>query len=201
MRKQEAAETYPRTREAWRKWLAKNHKAMHGVWVIYDKASTGRQQLTYADAVEEALCFGWIDSTVNAIDEERYRQYFTPRKPTSVWSAPNKKRVARLTAEGAMHESGLKCIEVARLNGSWETLDAVEALVVPPDLLLALAREPDADRNFAGMSPSARKAYLYWVNGAKGEQTRAKRIASVTSLAARNVKSRFDEKPPEKRNQ
>jgi len=183
-------EVYPRTRTAWRRWLAKNHKDCSGVWLIYDKASTGRQKLPYGDAVEEALCFGWVDSTVRGIDAGRYMQYFAPRKPKSVWSGPNKERVARLIDQKQMRPAGFASIEIAKQNGSWETLDSVEAMVIPEALAAALAEVPVAEANFAGFSPSSRKGYLYWINAGKSAETRAKRIAETVALSAVNRKSR-----------
>lgn len=181
---------HPRTRSAWRRWLARNHGELTGIWLVYDKAATGKQKLSYVDAVEEALCFGWIDSTVRGIDDKCYMQYFAPRKPKSVWARTNKDRVARLIEEGAMQEAGLASIELAKRNGAWEALDSVEAMEMPADLGAALREDPVAETNFAAFPASARKAYLYWINAAKGATTRDIRIASVIALAAANQKSR-----------
>lgn len=181
---------HPRTRPAWRRWLARNHAGIAGIWLVYDKAATGKQELSYVDAVEEALCFGWIDSTVRGIDENCYMQYFAPRKPKSVWARTNKDRVARLIDEGAMQEAGLASVEVAKRNGAWEALDSVEAMEMPADLSAALREDPVAETNFAAFPASARKAYLYWINTAKGATTRDTRIAGVIALAAANQKSR-----------
>jgi len=157
---------------------------------VFDKVVTGKQKLSYVDAVEEALCFGWIDSTVRGIDDKCYMQYFAPRKPKSVWARTNKVRVAGLIERGAMHEAGLASIELAKRNGAWESLDSVEAMAMPEALTAALRADPVAETNFAAFPASARKAYLYWVNAAKGAMTRDARVAGVVAFAAANQKSR-----------
>lgn len=140
----------------------------------------------YDEAVEEALCFGWIDSIVKSVDEQSYVQLFTPRKPRSSWSRSNKERVERLIAAGRMAAAGLEKIELARRNGSWSNLDSVEALEVPDDLRCALARNRTARENFAKLSPSRKKQLLYRLNGAKRPETRIKRIEEVVAAAAAN---------------
>jgi len=194
---QGAGQVRPPTRAAWRRWLSKNHVSSRGVWLILDKASAGKRRLSlsYVDAVEEALCFGWIDSTARGIDAAHYSQYFAPRKPKSVWSRSNKERVERLAEQRLMTPAGMACIEAAKKNGFWSSLDSIESLEVPDDLAAALAAEPKADRQFALFSPSARKAYLYWVGGAKRPETRARRIAEVVALALKNQKSRHLREP------
>jgi uncharacterized protein YdeI (YjbR/CyaY-like superfamily) len=183
-------EFIPTSRAQWRRWLAKHHLASPGVWLVYHKKASGNPTVSYADAVEEALCFGWIDSQLAPIDDHRYKQVFTPRKPGSVWSKLNKTRVDSLIAAGLMTDAGLARIHAAQADGSWATLDHVEALTTPPDLEKALAAEPKAAMNFAAFAPSCRKAYLYWINGAKRPETREKRIAETVQYAARNVKRR-----------
>src|SRR6266567_5160424 len=121
---------HPKTREAWRAWLAANHAKHRGVWVTFFKQATGKRGLPYADAVEESLCYGWIDSVVKPIDDERYMQLFTPRKAGSGWSRSNQLRVERLLVEGVLAPAGLAVIEAAKRDGSWSKLDAVEDLVV-----------------------------------------------------------------------
>ena len=157
---------------------------------MFDKKSSRPDRLAYGHAVEEALCFGWIDSLVKRLDEERYVQLFTPRKPKSTWSRSNKVRVERLLAEGLMAAAGLASIELAKANGSWESLDAVEAFVMPDDLAKALAAVPGAAEKFAAFAPSQRKAYLHWISQAVRSETRAQRIAKVVELAAANVRAR-----------
>ncbi|HEV2643610.1 MAG TPA: YdeI/OmpD-associated family protein [Candidatus Elarobacter sp.] len=183
-------QVYAPTRAAWRRWLAKNHTRDAGVWLIFDKLIVTGKRLDYAHAVEEALCFGWIDSTLRSLDEKQYMQLFAPRKPKSTWSRVNKERVSRLMADGLMMPPGHASIELAKRNGAWESLDGVESLSVPDDLRQALARNPNAARNFDAFSPSSRKGYLHWLNSAKRPETRASRIAEIVSLSEQNRKSR-----------
>ena len=176
----------PKSRADWRRWLARHHAKAAGVWLVFRK---GRErQITYADAVEEALCFGWIDSVMNPLDDRRYLQLFTPRKARSNWSRLNKTRVERLTAEGLMMPAGLAAVEQAKRTGTWTALDAVEALTLPPEFERALAANATARRTFETFSPSVRKMYLYWITGARREETRAKRIAESVSLIAKGVR-------------
>ena len=183
-------QVYVPDRAAWRRWLAKQHGRSPGIWLVFDKKSSRPDRLAYGHAVEEALCFGWIDSLVKRLDEERYVQLFTPRKPKSTWSRSNKVRVERLLAEGLMAAAGLASIELAKANGSWESLDAVEAFVMPDDLAKALAAVPGAAEKFAAFAPSQRKAYLHWISQAVRPETRAKRIQEVAVLAAAGRKTR-----------
>ena len=183
-------DVYLPTRAAWRRWLSKNHDRARGVWLVHDRKAASTQRLAYADAVEEALCFGWIDSTVRRIDADRYKQLYTPRKPKSVWSRTNRNRVERLIAEGAMTPAGQARVDEAKRNGTWTALEGVEALVVPSDLETALAANPPAQRYFHAFPPSARKAYLYWLNAAKRPDTRARRLQEIVRLAAANRKQR-----------
>ena len=183
-------QVHPKNRAAWRRWLTTHHARSPGIWLVFDRKSSRADRLAYADAVEEALCFGWIDSVVRAVDEARYQQLFTPRKPKSTWSRVNKERIDRLVAQELMAEAGLAAIERAKANGSWSSLDAVEAMEMPDDLAAALARKPKAAANFAAFSPSARKAFLHWVSQAVRAETRAARIAEVVRRAAANEKTR-----------
>src|SRR5512143_2381911 len=147
-------------RATWRAWLEANHAANRGAWLVTWRASSGRQGLDYEAAIEEALCFGWVDSTGGRFDEERGKLYFAPRKARSVWAASNKARIARLTEQGRMAPAGLAAIERAKANGSWETLDAVERLEIPADLGAALEARSPAVTNFAAFPASARKMML-----------------------------------------
>ena len=183
-------QVHPKNRAAWRRWLTTHHARSPGIWLVFDRKTSRADRLAYADAVEEALCYGWIDSIVRAVDETRYQQLFTPRKPKSTWSRVNKERIDRLVTLELMAEAGLAAIERAKANGSWSSLDAVEAMVMPDDLAAALARKPKAAENFASFSPSARKAYLHWVSQAVRAETRAARIAEVVRRATANEKTR-----------
>ena len=182
-------QVHPKTREAWRQWLAKNHATSDGVWFVYFKKTTGNPRVEYGEAVEEALCFGWIDSKSEQIDEERTRMMFTPRNPTSGWSKLNKQRVKRLIEEGRMAQAGLATIKTAKRNGTWTALDAIEALEVPPDLAKALAANKKAKTHFDAFSPSSKKIILLWIQNAKRQKTRDKRVAETVRLAAENLKA------------
>jgi uncharacterized protein YdeI (YjbR/CyaY-like superfamily) len=186
------AQAQPASRAEWRQWLADHHASAPGVWLVYFKKETGHPSVTYPEAVEEALCFGWIDSHPRKLDAERTQLLFTPRKPKSGWSKVNKERLARLEAAGLLMPAGLAAIARAKQNGAWESLDAAEAGTVPDDLAAALAADATAGRNFAAFSPTARKMILTWVLGAKQPATRARRVAETVRLAALNKRANFD---------
>jgi uncharacterized protein YdeI (YjbR/CyaY-like superfamily) len=179
----------PATRDEWRAWLEQNHTRTEGIWFVSYKKSAGKPRVTYEDAVEEALCFGWIDGKAGTVDEERTMLWMSPRKPGSGWSRPNKIRLERLMADGRMAPSGLEKLEAAKRDGSWTLLDAVEALEMPDDLEQALASYPDAARHFAAFPPSARKVILQWITLAKKPETRAARIAEAARQANDNVRA------------
>ena len=177
-------------RETWRAWLEANHASAKGAWLVTRRDRTGRAGLGYEAAVEEALCFGWVDSTAGRVDDERTKLYFAPRKARSAWSASNKARVARLIDEGRMAPPGLAVIEAAKASGDWEILDSVERLEVPDDLEAALAAKPPAAANFAAFPASVRKQHLTWVALARKPETRAARIEAIATAAARNERAR-----------
>lgn len=176
----------PGGRAQWRQWLAEHHGNSPGVWLILRKKHAG-QPLTLDEAVREALCFGWIDSTLRPVDGEKSALKFTPRRPGSIWSRSNKERVESLIAAGLMTEAGQKAIDAAKNDGSWIALDAVEALRVPDDLEKALAADPRARQNFEAFTPSVRKNALWWIESAKRPRTRAERVAETVRLAALNL--------------
>lgn len=180
---------YPGTREAWRNWLTEHHAQTAPIWLVYDKVRAGNCRLTYDEAVEEALCFGWIDSKVNTLDATRFKQMFSPRKPSSTWSKVNKQRVEKLIAQGLMMPPGMAKIELAKCNGTWTVLDAIEELTVPADLAEALAANPTAQNYFEKFSPSSKKIILYWIQSAKRPETRQKRIEETVRLAEQNIKA------------
>ncbi len=186
----EFPELYFKSDSEWRNWLENNNNSYHGVYLIFYKVSHPQPSMRCEEAVKVALCFGWIDSTVKSLGEGKRRQYFCKRKPTSVWSAVNKKYIAELIASNLMHENGLKSIEIAKNNGSWITLDAVENGIIPEDLQKAFATNEDAYSNYQNFAPSYRKSYLYWLNQAKREETRQKRIKEIIRLCNANIKSR-----------
>ncbi|MFN8418462.1 MAG: hypothetical protein U0528_04330 [Anaerolineae bacterium] len=148
---------YAKDRDEWRDWLLNNHASAPGVWLIYYKKESGKPRVQYADAVEEALCFGWIDSRPNAIDDHSYMQLFSPRKPKSPWSKLNKQRVESLIRQGLMMPAGLEKIEAAKSDGSWNAYDAVEELVMPHDLRAALAQNTLAQQKFEAFSSTNKK--------------------------------------------
>jgi uncharacterized protein YdeI (YjbR/CyaY-like superfamily) len=173
-------------RATWRAWLEANHASSTGAWLVTWRPSSGRRSLDYEAAVEEALCFGWVDSTGGRIDDERGKLYFAPRKPGSGWAATNKVRVERLMADGRMAAAGLAAIERAKANGSWELLDSVERMEVPDDLAAALGARPPAAENFGAWPPSVRKQILTALVQARRPETRAERIRKFTDAAVRN---------------
>lgn len=177
---------YASNRSNWRQWLAENHRHAVGVWLVYYKVKSGKPSVKYSEAVQEALCFGWIDSKVQSLDAERYRQIFTPRKPNSVWSKLNKQYVETLIAEGKMTQAGLEKIKVAQQDGSWNRLDEIEALVIPGDLQQALALNETANQNFAQFSNTTQKTILFWIQSAKRAETRLQRIEKTVQAAAQN---------------
>lgn len=177
-------------RDAWRAWLAANHATASGAWMVTWRSRSGRVGLDYEAAVEEALCFGWVDSTGGRVDDERSKLYFAPRKSRSPWAATNKARVERLIRDGRMAPAGLAAIDQAKANGSWEVYDSVERLEIPDDLAAALEAHPGAPANFAAFPPSARKMQLAWVALAQRPETRATRVVAVAEAAARNERAR-----------
>jgi uncharacterized protein YdeI (YjbR/CyaY-like superfamily) len=177
------------TRAEWRQWLQAHHADSPGIWLITNKKKSGNAHLRYDEAVEEALCFGWIDSLPRKLDDARSMLLFTPRKPKSGWSKLNKDRVEKLLAAGLMTEAGLEKIELAKQNGAWTSLDAVESLTVPPDLQAALDANPTARGYFEKFSKTVRKGILQWIESAKRPQTRQKRIDETVALAAKNEKA------------
>lgn len=180
---------HPEDRGAWRAWLVANHAQAAGAWLVSWKAATGRPRMSYGDAVEEALCVGWVDSRAGTIDEERSRLLFTPRTRGSGWSRPNKERIERLTAEGLMLPAGIAVVEAAKADGSWFALDDVENLVEPPELAAALDAEPAARGHWDAFPRSAKRAILEWISTAKRPETRTKRITETVRLAAQDVRA------------
>lgn len=188
MKGKEIAEFCPKNQAQWRKWLSENHNKKDAVWLVYYKKQSGKSTLTWSNAVDEALCFGWIDSKSETIDEERYRQYFSKRKPNSIWSKINKDKIEKLIANNLMTPAGFRVIEIAKQNGSWTILDEVEALIVPPDLRDALTKYTNALEYFDGLSKSNKKILLYWLVSAKRQETRRKRIEEIAKYASEGQK-------------
>jgi uncharacterized protein YdeI (YjbR/CyaY-like superfamily) len=182
---------YAKTQKEWRKWLEKNHRSEKAVWLILYKKGSGIQSTNYAEALEEALCFGWIDSKANKRDDESYYQYFAKRKPRSKWSKVNKEKVAMLIEKGLMTPSGFESIEIAKKNGTWSALDEVEELIIPPDLKLLFDKNIAASENWKNFSRSVKRGILEWILNAKRPETRQKRIAQTVELAEKNIKANF----------
>jgi uncharacterized protein YdeI (YjbR/CyaY-like superfamily) len=180
------------TRQQWRAWLAASHESERGVWLCSWRSATGRPRCPYAEAVEEAICFGWIDATVNVLDEERNLQLFARRKPKSTWTRLNRERVAAMEDAGLMTDAGRKAVAVAQENGWWTILDPVEDLIEPDELAAALDAEPAAREAWDGFSPSARKQMLWWVVSAVRPETRGSRIGTIVDAASRGERARAE---------
>jgi uncharacterized protein YdeI (YjbR/CyaY-like superfamily) len=182
------SDSYPQlpveSRAGWRAWLQEHHGSAAGVWAVTWKKSSPGPYVAYEDLVEEALCFGWIDSLGRRLDAERTRLLFTPRKPASTWSRPNKERIERLTAAGLMAPAGLAMVELARRTGTWTALDLVEDLVEPAELRAALDAVPAARQSWDGFPRSTRRAILEWISSAKTDATRDKRVRTTVDEAA-----------------
>ncbi len=178
----------PNDKNDWRRWLELNHVKKEAIWLILYKKKSPKYNLSWSDAVDEALCFGWIDSLKKTIDSEKYKQYFSKRKAKSNWSKINKDKVKILIDQGRMEEEGYKSIDIAKKNGSWTLLDKVEALVIPTILDEALAKNKDAMEFFNRLSNSDKKGLLYWVVSAKRKETRQKRVLEIAENASRNMK-------------
>ena len=177
------------SRADWRRWLAANHDRPMGIWLVTFKKHCGDRYVAYNDVVEEALCFGWIDSLPRRLDDDRTMLWLAPRQPGSGWSKLNKDRVERLIAAGQMAASGLAAIAAAQADGSWQALDGVEALEIPPDLATALAAYGAAAANFDAFPRSAKRGILEWIANAKRPATRARRIEETARLAQDNIRA------------
>jgi uncharacterized protein YdeI (YjbR/CyaY-like superfamily) len=176
----------------WHDWLDANHTQRQGVWLVQWKARTGKPAISYEEAVQEALCYGWVDSTYRSLDEERGMLWYSPRRKGSLWAASNKARVERLETEGRMTDAGRAAIDAAKTDGSWAILESVEALLVPDDLATALAARADAGDQWDHLAPTARRAYLLWVATAKRDETRARRVRESADLVSQG--KRFEER-------
>lgn len=174
----------------WRNWLLEHHSTSSGIHLIFYTIAHKMPSMRWEEAVRVALCFGWIDSTVKSLGDGKRQQYFCPRKPKSVWSRVNKQHLKELEAAGLIHESGYQSIEIAKENGSWTALDDVENGVIPNDLQNAFDENKKAWDNYQQFTRGQRKSYLYWLNQAKREETRQKRIAEIVALCEQGIKSR-----------
>ena len=182
---------HPRTIAEWRGWLTRHHDDTDGVWLAGWKRASGRIPLDYGRIVEEALCFGWIDSVTNTLEDGRHAQLLTPRRRGSGWSPSNKERVERLIADGRMTPAGLRAIETARADGSWSMMDAAEALIEPPELASALDANPEARRHWDAFPRSPRRALIWWVMSAKRPETRERRVSTIVTEAGQGRRANF----------
>lgn len=180
---------HAKTRKAWRAWLSKNHQKEKAVWLIIYHKKSSTPSVYYDEAVEEALCFGWIDSKPNKRDEESFYLFFAQRKPKSNWSALNRERVERLTQQGLIQPAGQKMIDLAKQTGTWEALKPVSAMQIPDDLQQRLDKNKKAQEYFNAFPPSAKKGILEWILNAKRPETRQKRIEETVTLAAQNIRA------------
>ena len=176
-------------REAWRQWLTQNHEQENAVWLIIDHKESGVDSVYYDAAVEEALCFGWIDSKPNKRDTGSYYLFFAKRKAKSNWSKVNKKRVEKLIKQGLMAAPGLQMIELAKQTGTWDALNDVENLVMPADLQDLFNKHPQALENYQNFPPSTQRSILEWILNAKKPETRTKRITETVQLASENIRA------------
>jgi uncharacterized protein YdeI (YjbR/CyaY-like superfamily) len=168
-------------RAAWRAWLAANHNSSGSIRLVVSKK--GQAGVSYTDAVEEALCYGWIDSRTNKLDGAHYLLLISPRRKGSIWSKQNKERIVRLEALGLMTAPGLAKITAAIEDGSWNALDEVEALHLPPALAEAFAANPNAQVHWDASSESLRKQWLYWLASARLKETIRHRVEQLVALA------------------
>jgi len=183
----DAEDFCPCDKKEWRKWLKLNHNKKKGVWLIFYKKKSPNFNLSWSESVDEALCFGWIDSTKRTLDSTKYKQYFSKRKAKSNWSKINKDKVKTLIDQGFMEEEGYKSIQIAKENGSWTILDEVEALVIPEDLKAEFANYKGSMEYFDSLCKSVKKILLYWIVSAKRKETRRNRILEIVENASKNL--------------
>ena len=174
----------PKNRNDWRNWLELNHEELDNIWLIVYKKNSPKRNISWSDAVDEALCFGWIDSVKKTIDSEKYKHYYSKRKSNSMWSKVNKTKVENLIDKGLMTQKGLETIMGAKANGSWSMYDEVDALIVPDDLDNYLAKRKGARDYYEGLSNSKKKIILYWIASAKRTETRERRVLEVAESAS-----------------
>jgi uncharacterized protein YdeI (YjbR/CyaY-like superfamily) len=179
---------YPKSQKDWRDWLIENHNSKQSIWLICYKKQANKPTISWSDAVDEALCFGWIDSTRKSIGDDAFIQFFTKRKPNSVWSKINKAKIERLINDGLMQKAGFDCVQKAKENGSWIILDDVEELTIPEDLEKEFEANPGAKEFFMSLSKSVKKSILQWLVLAKRPETRQNRIIEIAALAAQKRK-------------
>ena len=180
-------EFYAKNRAAWRQWLLSNHQQQQAVWLILDKGK--HRKISWGDVVQEALCFGWIDSTAGSVSATQSKLYVTKRKPTSAWSRINKDHVEKLIATGQMQPAGMAAVQAAKQNGAWDALNKSDNLEKPPELVAALAKNKLAAQNFEQFPDSAKRGILAWLYSPKRPETLKKRVAETVALAAQNIRA------------
>lgn len=186
---------HAKSSEEWRQWLEQNHESEKSVWLIIYRQESKTPSVYYPEAVDEALCYGWVDSKPNKRDQHSYYQFFAKRNGKSNWSKINKEKVSRLTAEGRMQPAGLKMIEIAKQNGTWSALDEVEKLTVPDDLQALFRSNKIAFQNWENFPPSCKRGILEWIYNAKKPETRKKRIEETVSLAEKDIRANHFRQP------
>lgn len=188
MQKKEIETFYPTNRQEWRQWLLENHNKKQSIWLVHYNKKSNMPSVSWSDAVDEALCFGWIDSTRKSLDNDMFIQFFTKRKPTSVWSKINKEKIERLKQEGLLMPAGLESISIAQQNGTWNILDDVEELEISEDLEMEFNTREGSKEYFLSLSKSVRKSMLQWIKLAKRPETRQKRIVELVEHANRKIR-------------
>jgi uncharacterized protein YdeI (YjbR/CyaY-like superfamily) len=189
---------HAKSRKEWRKWLEKNHSTEKSVWLVIYKKESEIPSVYYPEAVDEALCFGWIDSKPNKRDEDSYYQFFAKRNPKSNWSKVNKEKIAKLIEKGLMQSAGLEMIEIAIENGTWTALDEVENLIIPDDLQELFSDNKTAFENWERFPSSSKRGILEWILNAKKPETRQKRIEETVSLAEKDIRANHYRQPKKK---
>jgi len=188
MQNKEIETFYPTTRQEWRQWLLENHNQKQSIWLVHYNKKSNMPSVSWSDAVDEALCFGWIDSTRKSLNNDMFIQFFTKRKPKSVWSKINKAKIERLKNEGLLMPSGHEGIIIAQQNGSWNILDDVEELEISADLAKEFKAHKGSKEYFLSLSKSVRKSMLQWIKLAKRPETRQKRIVELVEHASRKIR-------------
>ncbi len=188
MQKKETETFYPTNRQEWRQWLLENHNKKQSIWLVHYNKKSNMPSVSWSEAVDEALCFGWIDSTRKSLDNDMFIQFFTKRKPRSVWSKINKEKIERLKQEGLLMPAGLESISIAQQNGTWNILDDVEELEISEDLEMEFNTREGSKEYFLSLSKSVRKSMLQWIKLAKRPETRQKRIVELVEHANRKIR-------------
>lgn len=173
----------------WRDWLKQHHATEKSIWLIIYHKQSSRPSVYYDEAVDEALCYGWIDSKPNKRDGESYYQFFSGRNPKSNWSKVNKKKIERLISAGKVSDAGMEMIRIAKETGTWTALEQVDQLIVPEDMQLLFAQNPIAFKNWEKFPPSTKRGILEWIFNAKKSETRQKRIRETVELAKDNIRA------------